>query len=91
MPEGVTLTAADLHTTAAVPSPALLDGAAAAAWAGISPKTWRRWQGHGLVPLPVTVGSRSYWRRMDLERWVELGCPPTRRFRVQLAAGAPCL
>lgn len=66
---------------------ALFDGVRAAAFIGRSPKTWRRWAARGLVPVPIRIGSRQYWRRSELERWLVAGCPPARRFQVLRAAG----
>ena len=76
--------------TCAVTQPAggaLLDGTAAAAFIGVSKRTWRRWDLGGQGPRGFTIGSRTYWRRLDLERWVAAGCPPARRFRLAAAVG----
>jgi len=29
----------------------------------------------GRLPLPIRLGRRVLWRRSEIERWVEAGCP----------------
>ena len=31
-------------------------------------------------PLPIRFGRKVLWRRGELERWVESGCPPRARW-----------
>jgi len=50
---------------------------------GVAAPTWIAWSARGLVPAPIRVGvgrGRVFWRKADLEVWVEAGCPPRTRF-----------
>lgn len=41
---------------------------------GINPDTWRKRVGAGLAPLPLTrMGSRNYYRRVDVLAFVRHG------------------
>lgn len=33
----------------------------------------------GKMPRPVKLGSRVLWRRRELEKWIDAGCPPLRK------------
>lgn len=49
--------------------------------AGVSAATWWRWDAAGKIPAPIRpTRGVTRWRRSDLERWVELGCPKRREF-----------
>lgn len=42
------------------------------------------------LPAPVQLGDRSTrWRRTDLERWIEAGCPSRERFAESAEGGRP--
>jgi predicted DNA-binding transcriptional regulator AlpA len=58
----------------------LLDAEAAAALIGVSRATWDRMRSGGLVPAPVKLnrGSIIRWRRAELAKWIEDGCPACR-------------
>ena len=53
----------------------LLSASEAAALCGSSVRQWWRLQASGKVPAPVMMGSRKRWRRDDLRRWIDAGCP----------------
>jgi predicted DNA-binding transcriptional regulator AlpA len=58
----------------------LLDAAAAADFIGVSRATWDRMRSAGLVPMPVLLngGTIIRWRRVELAKWIEDGCPACR-------------
>jgi prophage regulatory protein len=70
-------------TTATLPSdqaaPVLLDVGAVARLLRISTRTVYRLSDRGAMPAPVRLGAAVRWRRADLDRWLEAGCPATRR------------
>jgi hypothetical protein len=52
--------------------PALLDGAQARRYVGLSKSGWHRARSAGLLPKPVLVeGSGDRYRRADLDKFVE--------------------
>ena len=47
-----------------------------AAWFGVTTKTWRAWDQKGRCPMSVRMGTRAiYWRRDELQEWIEAGLP----------------
>src|SRR5476651_1737264 len=58
----------------------LLDADTSAALIGVSRATWDRMRSAGLVPEPVKLngGSIIRWRRAELAKWIEDGCPACR-------------
>ena len=42
---------------------------------GMSKSSWYKNKLLGLIPTPVYVGGRVYWRRSDLMAWIEEGRP----------------
>ena len=56
--------------------PLLLPAKVAAKLCSTSERTWRAWDAAGLVPQPVRIGRSVFWRRTELDSWVEHGCPP---------------
>jgi predicted DNA-binding transcriptional regulator AlpA len=56
--------------------PLLLDSRELAEHLRWSLRTLRRAQAAGLLPCPVRVGGSVRWRREEILRWVEAGCPP---------------
>jgi excisionase family DNA binding protein len=57
------------------PDPQLLTAVEVAAILKISTRTlWRQLSAGGMV-RPVRIGGSVRWRRVDIERWVERGCP----------------
>lgn len=54
---------------------ALLDCTEAAALLGRSTKTVRRWDAAGVLPRPVLIRGKRYFRRRDLDLWLEWQCP----------------
>ena len=65
--------------------PALLVGREAAGrMCGVSGRTFFRLGAQGLIPEPaITIGARKLWRVLDLEEWVEQGCPSLARMQSQ--------
>src|SRR5262245_24308446 len=55
--------------------PLLLRAAEAGVLCGRSLASWYRDNAAGRVPAPVRIGGAVRWRRAELERWVEAGCP----------------
>lgn len=47
------------------------------AWAlcGLSKAAWYKAHASGKVPRPVKIGGATRWRRDELVRWIEAGCP----------------
>jgi len=45
----------------------------------LSIRTIRRLADSGKMPRPVKVGALIRWKAIDLESWVEAGCPSVRR------------
>lgn len=68
-------------SAAALPDPLLLNARQAAALCNISPATWHRLSASGKNPAPVSINAAVRWRRSDIERWVELGCPDRAAFK----------
>ena len=31
-------------------------------------------------PMPIKLGRRKLWRKSDIEKWVQLGCPARQQF-----------
>ena len=58
----------------------LLSAADAAALCSMSVRTWQRLKSEGRVPRPVRLGRSNRWRRDELERWVDAGCPVRREW-----------
>jgi predicted DNA-binding transcriptional regulator AlpA len=55
----------------------LIDADTAATLIGVSRATWDRMRSAGMVPQPVKLnnGSIIRWRRAELVKWIEDGCP----------------
>ncbi len=60
----------------AAPDPLLLDARSLARLLETSTATVWRWDAAARLPVPLrpTTGT-TRWRRADIERWIELGCP----------------
>jgi predicted DNA-binding transcriptional regulator AlpA len=54
---------------------ALLDVRKAAALCGMSRTSWYRAESSGKVPRAVRIGGSVRWRRDELLRWIDAGCP----------------
>lgn len=46
----------------------------------ISVRSVWRLNASGKLPRPVRIGRSVRWRRCDIDRWIELGCPDRRTF-----------
>jgi predicted DNA-binding transcriptional regulator AlpA len=45
---------------------------------GVSPVTWWHWQKQGKLPKSIKINRRRYFRRCDVEAWLEeLASPQT--------------
>jgi len=53
----------------------LLSQAELARLLNISSRTISRMNASGKIPKPVRVGRSVLWRREEIERWIEVGCP----------------
>ena len=63
--------------------PTLLSVDQARAYCGGMPKsTWSDFNSRGVIPAAVRIGGRVFWRRVDLDAWVEQKCPGRIRFGV---------
>ncbi len=68
--------------TATVPPPveaALLDVRAVATLLDCSPRHVYRLADASRMPAPVRIGALVRWRRIDIDAWIDAGCPSTRR------------
>lgn len=64
---------------------ALIDARECAILCGISKSLWYKLYSQGKTPDSVGLGRRRLWRRDDIVRWIECGCPDRERF-----AKIPC-
>ena len=60
--------------------PLMLDAEQSAALCGIAVSSWHKWRASGLVPAPVRISRRVFWRRIELEAWIAAGCPSRDRW-----------
>jgi len=68
-------------------APILLSVDEARAYCGGLPKsTWTDFNVRGVIPASVRIGGRVFWRRIDLDAWVEQRCPGRIRFEESQAA-----
>jgi predicted DNA-binding transcriptional regulator AlpA len=82
-PEPGTNTPANLRQNAAriltaAVQPLLIGAKEAGQLCNRSPASWWRDHASGRVPAPVKLGGKTLWRRAELERWIEAGCPSRR-------------
>lgn len=68
-----------MRDTAVVVVPELLTTKETAAMCGIGERTLWRWSHSGLSPRPIKIGrglrAAVRYRRADVLRWIEKGCP----------------
>jgi len=64
----------------ALGQPLLLTRKAVARLLSRSAKSITRMDAAGQLPRPVRVGGSVLWRRRDIERWIEQGCPERQTF-----------
>lgn len=50
-----------------------------AAECGVCERTIQRWAAQGVTPPTYKVGGRNRFKRSDVEKWTDSGCPPQRR------------
>ncbi len=53
----------------------LIDAKEAAAMCGVSVSTWYNLRACGKAPNGVRLGRSVKWRRDELRRWIDAGCP----------------
>jgi len=68
-------------------APELLDVIAVAELCGCSTRTIRRLADAGRMPTPIRLAGLVRWRRSELLRWLDAGCPPRDRWEQKKAAG----
>ena len=72
---------------ASAPASVLLSADEARAYCGgLAKSTWCDFDQRGVIPAPVRVGGRVFWRRADLDAWVERNCPGRVRFEESRSA-----
>lgn len=60
----------------------LLSASDAATLLGIgSSHLWGLHSSGRLGPLPIKLGRRTLWRRRDLEKWTDAGCPSRKQWQ----------
>jgi excisionase family DNA binding protein len=65
--------------SASEPAPHLFDVRAVAACLRCSVRHVYRMSDAGRMPAPVKFGALVRWRRADIERWLNEGCPAVRK------------
>ncbi len=60
-------------------APVLLTVKEVAETLGLSERTVYRLADMGKMPRPVKIGAAVRWRRIELDTWIEDGCPPSPR------------
>lgn len=56
---------------------------------GIAERTVRRLKDTGRTPKPITLGRRLLrWRREEIERWIDAGCPTRGEWESMRGGGA---
>jgi len=53
---------------------------------GLGKSTWSDFDTRGVIPAAVRIGGRVFWRRIDLDAWVDHKCPGRARFEAYLDA-----
>lgn len=53
----------------------LIDSVRLAAMLSISTRTLYRLKKQGCLPSPIRLGGSTRWRRRDVLRWIDRGCP----------------
>jgi excisionase family DNA binding protein len=61
--------------------PQLISTSEVAKMLGVSARTVYRLKDGGRLPMPVSIGSLVRWSRRSIEEWIEVGCPPIRRWK----------
>ena len=54
----------------------------AARLCGVSVTAWDRLKAGAMIPPHIKLGGRILWKRTDLEKWVDLGCPDKKNFKI---------
>lgn len=53
----------------------LLSASQAASLCGVSVRQWWRLDSMGKVPTHIRIGNTKRWRRIELQKWINAGCP----------------
>ena len=53
----------------------LIDAVRLAAMLSVSTRTLYRLKKRGCLPSPIRLGGSTRWRRRDVLRWIDRGCP----------------
>ena len=53
---------------------------------GLAKSTWSDFDQRGVIPAHIHIGGRVFWRRADLDAWVDRNCPGRGRFEAYLDA-----
>ncbi len=59
---------------------ALVDAKEAAAICGMSRAAWYKHLSAGRLPRPVKIGNLARWRRRELLKWIDAGCPTLQKW-----------
>lgn len=59
----------------------LLDVCDVAALLGLGVRTVWKHHDSGLLPRAVRIGGCVRWRRADIDKWINAGCPDCRKLR----------
>jgi predicted DNA-binding transcriptional regulator AlpA len=57
------------------PDPLLIGDREAAALVGVSRAHWHRLRAAGKLPPSIRLGRKVLWRRVEIELWIQAGCP----------------
>ena len=69
-------------------APLLIPDTEAASLAGVSRATWHRLRAAGKLPPQIKLGRSVRWRRSDVLRWIECGCPDAHAFTAMQTAAS---
>jgi predicted DNA-binding transcriptional regulator AlpA len=61
-------------------TPQLLSAKALGQRLSLSKRQIFRLNSSGRIPAPVRIGGAVRWVDMDIDKWIELGCPPRKDF-----------
>ena len=56
--------------------PELLSTAEVAGMLGVGQRSVWRWSHSGVMPSPIRIGNAVRFRRAEILRWLDEGCPP---------------
>jgi len=62
----------------------MLTATDAARLCGVTIKRWLTWNALGKIPTPLRIGKSLFWKRDELVRWIDAGCPNRKHFNIFL-------